>query len=272
METPFVIGRYYTRKTEINKKYGGNSQSGISASNQTPYIFLFTGGEGHSLGYQDAWDGDVFLYYGEGQLGDMVLAKGNKALSEHVNTGRALHLFQTHGKGKPVSYVGEFTCSNYEWKSAKDKAGKDRKALVFHLVQAGVESADDISPATLDQPLEELRKKAYEAISAPDVKMRHVLVRKRCNDVKAYALKRANGRCECCGAESPFLTKHGIPYLEVHHIQKLSDYGLDSPTNVAALSPNCHRRIHQGLDGHIIDEKLLQKIRLKEHAKAGQKT
>ncbi len=260
MDNPFIVGHYYIRKTEINGVYGGNYQSGISVSRSTSFTFLFTGGEGHLRGYKDGWYGDVFRYYGEGQVGDMVMHKGNESLRSHIDSGQIVHLFQTHGKGNPVSYMGEFNCLSYDWDRARDKLGNDRKVIIFDLMQAGLESAEDISPATLNQPLEVLRKKAYEAFSESDPKIRQVIVRKRCNDVKAYALKRANGRCECCGVEAPFITKHGLPYLEVHHIRKLSDYGLDSPSNVAALTPNCHREIHQGLGGAKIDDKLSLKI------------
>ena len=75
---------------------------------------------------------------------------------------------------------------------------------------------------------------------------------------------RANGICECCGIPAPFEDKNGQPFLEVHHIQKLSDNGLDSPENVAAITPNCHRRIHFGADGKKIDGVLAEKIRRQE--------
>lgn len=264
MENPFVIGRYYNRQADIHGQYGGNKQSGISASAQAPFVFLFTGGTGKAHGYHDGWDGDVFRYYGEGQSGDMTLTKGNKALLEHSLRGKTLLLFQSHGKGQPVSYVGEFVCAGHEWIADKDGAGQNRQAVIFHLTRSNVDG-DDICPTTLiEKPLKALRVQAYAAAKISDPKVREIQIRKRCSIIKAYALKRANGKCECCGLEAPFLTKHGVPYLEVHHIKKLSDYGLDSPDNVAALTPNCHRNIHQGADGHERDEKLSRIIKEKE--------
>lgn len=66
-------------------------------------------------------------------------------------------------------------------------------------------------------------------------------------DVVAEALHRAGGHCESCNLPAPFMrAKDKSPYLDVHHIIPLSDGGKDSPDNVVAVSPNCHRRYHFG--------------------------
>lgn len=62
--------------------------------------------------------------------------------------------------------------------------------------------------------------------------------------IKEYAKKMAKGVCQLCDKEAPFLDKQGNPFLEVHHIQYLSNDGKDEIGNVVALCPNCHRRIH----------------------------
>ena len=49
---------------------------------------------------------------------------------------------------------------------------------------------------------------------------------------------------------APFLSMQKEPFLEVHHIIRLIDDGVDSPFNVIALCPNCHRRAHYGIDGN----------------------
>ena len=66
--------------------------------------------------------------------------------------------------------------------------------------------------------------------------------------VKAYVLKRARGRCECCGASAPFKTGPGDDYLEVHHMKRLADGGSDRVQNAVALCPNCHRALHYASD------------------------
>lgn len=59
-----------------------------------------------------------------------------------------------------------------------------------------------------------------------------------------YAKIRANGICELCAKPAPFEDKFGIPFLETHHIIFLSKGGTDTVDNVAAICPNCHRKIH----------------------------
>jgi hypothetical protein len=60
-------------------------------------------------------------------------------------------------------------------------------------------------------------------------------------------LERAGGFCEDCRAAAPFRrSSDGTPYLEVHHLMRLADGGLDTVENARALCPNCHRRAHDG--------------------------
>ena len=47
-----------------------------------------------------------------------------------------------------------------------------------------------------------------------------------------------------CDKPAPFKKKDGSPFLEVHHIDFLSNGGDDSIDNVSALCPNCHRKMH----------------------------
>jgi len=264
----FIVQETYNRLQDIHDAFGGSQQSGIAPSKNSPFIFLFTGGSGHDFGYNDSWENGVFNYFGEGQIGDMTLTKGNKAIRDHVALGKDLLLFQTLGKGKPVKYLGEFVCESYKEVIAQDRNQKDRIAYVFQLRSAEDTSANlDASPRSKNTSLEELRNKAYLAASNAPQKTpqtRTAPVRERRIDVKLYALARANGICECCGASAPFKDINGQPFLEVHHIQKLSDNGLDTPENVAAITPNCHKRIHHGEGGSEIDKKLAEEIANKE--------
>lgn len=76
--------------------------------------------------------------------------------------------------------------------------------------------------------------------------------------IKEHALRKAKGICQLCDQKAPFKTKYGRPYLEVHHIVWLSKGGFDSPENVTALCPNCHRRMHI-LDNQCDIDKLVSK-------------
>lgn len=81
----------------------------------------------------------------------------------------------------------------------------------------------------------------------PESHLTSVVSYKRNPDVVAEVLKRANGICEECGKEAPFLrSKDNSPYLEVHHKIQLSKGGEDTVQNAIAVCPNCHRKLHYG--------------------------
>ncbi|MFA0889246.1 MAG: HNH endonuclease [Synergistales bacterium] len=107
--------------------------------------------------------------------------------------------------------------------------------------------------------LEELRVKALEKAS-PQATLEERLRNnyKRSDYIRLYALKRAGGRCEGCGENAPFMGKTGAPYLEVHHLRSLWDEGPDTPENVIALCPTCHRRVHNGIDGNEYNRRFLE--------------
>jgi 5-methylcytosine-specific restriction protein A len=77
---------------------------------------------------------------------------------------------------------------------------------------------------------------------------------KRDNKVRAYVLKRANGKCEYCNDQG-FLMENGRFYLEAHHIIALSGSGCDMVDNVIALCPNHHRQAHFGKDPESLESK-----------------
>lgn len=109
----FVRGKLYNRRNDIQKKYGGQRYGGISTPAKINMIFLFTGKAGKKHGYEDRWsdDGEVFLYYGEGQVGDMEFVRGNLAIRDHSKNAKDLHLFKKVGHGckrrlKSAAFIG----------------------------------------------------------------------------------------------------------------------------------------------------------------------
>lgn len=267
----FEVGRRYRRAHDINGLYGGSRQSGISPSASHPLIFLFTGSSGAQYGYEDAWTDDgVFLFTGEGQTGDMEFVRGNRAIRDHVVDGKDLHLFEAEGHGQPCRYMGQFACSGWHEGTGPDRNGEERKTIIFHLVPFG--DIGDALPASIgnedddqarDQTLPELRRRALEAsneVSNEALGEGRRNLYQRSADVRRYVLARANGRCEACGADAPFERRNGAPYLEPHHIRRLSDGGPDHPRWVAGICPNCHREVHFGKYGEQINTRLVDVI------------
>mgnify|MGYP003708158609 CR=1 FL=1 len=52
---------------------------------------------------------------------------------------------------------------------------------------------------------------------------RKAVTHHRSHAVRMYVLRRANGHCEGCGAAAPSRTNAGRPYIEPHHIRRLTD-------------------------------------------------
>lgn len=81
---------------------------------------------------------------------------------------------------------------------------------------------------------------------------------RRSEVVREYVLRAADGVCQGCGEDAPFVGEDGEPYLEVHHLHRRSDGGADHPDNVVALCPNCQRWVHYGEDGEEFNRELIE--------------
>jgi 5-methylcytosine-specific restriction protein A len=154
----------------------------------------------------------AFEYFGEGQVGDMSLRAGNRAIAEHSARGKGLLLFQRTSEG--LRFEGEMVCEGYHIERAADRTGVELDAIVFELrsLEAVAEKVEE-EPARSGLTLEELRRLAFDAATepsqAPSQGKRNVYQRSR--DVRLYVLARANGKCEDCSAPAPFMRSDGTP-------------------------------------------------------------
>lgn len=264
----FEIGQIYKRRADIHGPFGGQQQGGISTPKDHPVIFAFTGSAGTQHGYEDGWSDDgVFNYFGEGQTGAMTFTGGNRAIREQLANGKELLLFEKVRRDGSVRYMGNFTFIGYEYREAPDTNGDTRQAIVFKLLPQTDFSEDSGEEDQLPANFGELRKRAYEAgdqaQTAETVQAKRQAF-KRSAAVKFYALERAAGICENCDQPAPFLTSSGKPFLEVHHIMRLTDGGPDRPDRVAAICPNCHRAAHHSDGKTELNQSLLDHIEEKE--------
>jgi 5-methylcytosine-specific restriction enzyme A len=259
-----IVGDVY-RRSDLHELYKGQQQGGISTPAESSVIMLFTGYSGPQHGYEDGWSEGVFCYFGEGQVGDMLWVRGNAAVRDHAKNGRDLLLFQMLEQPRShVRFLGSFNCASWEYRPAPDRQGKARQAIVFHLAPVGM----NIGEVTgLGDDLPELRAAADLAGSdTPTRNTRQALVAyvQRSIAVRNYALARSGGACEHCAHAAPFRTVLGAPFLEIHHIRRLTDGGPDRVDSVAALCPNCHREAHYGENRDAMKAALLSKIGQKE--------
>jgi 5-methylcytosine-specific restriction protein A len=262
MSWGFEIGRVYNRRADIHVKFGGQQQGGIITPANHSVVFIITGEEGLVHGYDDRVRPDgVFEYFGEGQVGDMALQKGNRAIAEHSAAGKSLLLFKKTAGG--LSFVNEMVYEGHHTEFANDREGTLRQAIVFELrpLEAVIEAIELLKTST-ELPLQDLRQKALEAAGSTSTQPKQATrnVYERSRDVRDYVLARANAACEGCKAPAPFQRIDGSPYLEPHHLHRRSDGGPDHPAFVISLCPTCHRRVHFGSDGAEYNATLIGKM------------
>ncbi|QPC83549.1 HNH endonuclease [Phototrophicus methaneseepsis] len=259
------------RRRDLHSVFKGQMQGGISTPAKYDVVLLFSSNKSSNIySFEDGWNPETGLYYyvGEGQVGDMTFQGGNKAIRDHLIDNKHLLLFKYVRQGI-VKYLGEFVCLNHHCILLPDRDNNERNAIVFELVPKSdfdYETSEDVdeiySSENYELSLEQLRLKAMNrGDSASTPLERKQVYYKRCNIIKQYALRRANGVCEGCGLSAPFYTDKGNPFLEVHHIDRIADGGPDEIDAVVALCPNCHRKVHYGQDGPQFNEFLRQKIK-----------
>jgi 5-methylcytosine-specific restriction protein A len=265
----FVKGRSYIRR-EIHNEFGGQQQSGISTPTEHPLILIFTGEQGEQYGYRDGWTEDgVFLYTGQGQQGDMEFSRGNRAVRDHIENGKDLHLFKYVDHGT-VRYLGQMVYAGFEIRQAPDIDGNLRSAIVFELLpieafNPQIESEAVFQEELENSSLEELRRRAIDDHKNPrPPRESKQAAHYRSSAVRLYVLKRASSNCEACEEAAPFKTVSGRPYLEPHHIRRISDGGPDHPEWVAGVCPNCHSRAHYSVDKDSFNDRLKKVISEKE--------
>ena len=181
----------------------------------------------------DGWDENgVFLYTGEGQVGDMAFVRGSQAIRDHSANGKDLHLFRSLGKGQSYRYLGRFACSSWEYRKGVDVNGDERRTIVFHLVQPEGDKEAAAAPEPGSATLGQLQQRALNAAAKPGEKSpkeTRSRYHQRSAAVRVYVLPRADGTCESCGGPTPFARKVGTPYLEPYHTRRLAPREGPSP-------------------------------------------
>ena len=284
----FIVANYYER-SELLKFIGSKQpQSGILWNKEGSDTIIITAGGRHTkkAGYSDNLQPDgSWIYTGQGEKGDQ--NPHSFANSLLTNLEKKVLLFSTREPNanevqkrgnhrKSYQYEGLFKVNSWELETQNEGARKGDKLIKYklnpfnELPEVLTLSIEDPLKNILLEPSEiyNLRKKILKDSKGQVKKMGEAISPteyiKRSTDVKKYALLRANGKCENCEKDAPFVNSNNVPFLEVHHIFSLSDDGPDHPTNVAAICPNCHREAHYGKNSQILKEELSKKIEAKE--------
>jgi 5-methylcytosine-specific restriction endonuclease McrA len=119
----------------------------------------------------------------------------------------------------------------------------------FDLSDAQFEFDDEVANSLFGSREARLNR-LQNAQPRPTPRQVQVNVFNRNPDVVAETLYFAEGKCQRCGNEAPFIRlSNAQPYLEVHHRIPLAEGGDDTVANAIALCPNCHREMHHGSPG-----------------------
>lgn len=132
------------RRQEIHAAYKGSEQNGIVTLKTRSDILVFTSvASGSQFGYhvlEGLREDGSFSYTGEGQRGDQVFHRGNRALRDSGPDGRPIRLFLKDGTS--AIYVGEFATGNPTCSIdvIPDADGNPRKGIIFNLVPVNADT------------------------------------------------------------------------------------------------------------------------------------
>lgn len=199
--------------------------------------------------YKNEWlDEDTLKHYMKNRLENY---NENNSVNRAVINSKVIPIYVFIKDGKKCTFKGKF---KFDSKSSDESGAKwfilkrlkeDADELKSYQEQFEKEVSDS-SKLTND----EIKQKMQSYPETPIRKSVMTYVFERNPYVVHQVLIRANGSCEICGKEAPFIRKKGNakgkPYLEVHHKKQLSDNGKDTVENAVALCPNCHRKEHFG--------------------------
>jgi len=232
-----------------------SSQGGMRRSLKTNSLVLIS--DHTKSTYEDKWVNNFFHYTGMGLTGEQSLSfQQNKTLVESKTNGVNLYLFEVFVEGNYV-YIGEVELAANPYRSRQmDIEKNNRDVYIFPLQLKGHKRPPVLKKELLESKEKSVQKKAHK-LSLEELELQarnsHTLGGKRevitsayerDQIVSEYAKRKANGICQLCNQPAPFTYRDGEPFLETHHIIPLAEGGLDIIENVAALCPNCHRKMH----------------------------
>src|SRR5690606_1287558 len=136
MSWGFEKGRVYNRRRDIHARFGGSQRGGIITTYRDDDkrvfgpIFIVSGSSGEHHGYADRWrDDGVFEYFRMGQVGDMVMKSGKRAIRDASQNGRSVLLFDEHPRG--LLFRGELVYEGHHTERSPDRERRMRDAIVF---------------------------------------------------------------------------------------------------------------------------------------------
>lgn len=267
-------GEIYSN-AKIAEAFKCSTQGGMRRSHATNTLVLFTDHSDVENVYEDKWRNNVLHYTGMGLTGDQKLeGNQNQTLANSNDTSIRVYLFETFVSTEHT-FSGEVELISDPYQvEEKDQDKNKRKVWKFPLkIKNEIKVVEKKSLDLIQQKkqhkllklspeeIEERAKKASkinkeektikastegikEYKAEPSSRTVTTRVFDRDPNIAAYVKQLADGNCQLCEKNAPFKDEYGKPYLESHHIDWLSNGGLDIIENSIALCPNCHRKMH----------------------------
>ena len=198
--------------------------------------------------YGDKWVDGILHYTGTGREGDQKLERQNKILYYSDTNGVDVHLFIVE-KAKEYIYWGIVKLAGEPYQEEQEDINKHLRKVWMFPVKPIAEFEGNLEKDLTEKEIIRLSNRQLarrSAISKVDKtpKTTETTVYYRDPYLKEIVKRIAEGKCQYCGNDAPFIDKNGVPYLEEHHVKRLADGGTDTIDNVVAICPNCHRRMH----------------------------
>lgn len=255
------VGDQFLRRGDIRRVYGGNSVAGIACFRDDDVVNCFSDDESGAYADDPPTPLKAFGYRGEGRKGDQQLARGNRLL-ELARTSQSAVRFWHKPKGGPFTFLFWCAVVGRHWTQGLDANKQSRKEIVWILHRVS-DPLNVVVPSQIRE-IGETETANMDAGPGPEVKehpsyveLRGRAVDRRTGETHREALRwapirsryarqavlvRAENQCEapwCTGMPKDRLMT-GDAILEVDHVEDLAWGGVDDPSNMVALCPNCH--------------------------------
>lgn len=284
-ERPPKIGEKFRNRQEIWQEFGGQYQQGIATFPGDSTLNVFSDEEGPYPDYQNPTTG-IIEYRGQGLVGGQKLSHGNKAL-ELARLSKLPIRFWLKPAGGIWTFEKWVLAADREAISEEDSSGEKADRILWYLVPIPspnrtewTEEIEQLPILTLQDTVPKMEGKrsipfseryskivndnspqpASTSISAPRINY------KRSRSVRQIVIERSNNKCEfdACTGMPPDIKQDGSAILEVDHIEALGEGGVDHPSNMIALCPNCHEAKTHGAGKNKMIKKLKEIVSAKE--------
>ena len=242
--------------TRIVNVFKCSTQGGMRRSLETNTLVLISD---HTKSiYDDQWvSKDILHFTGIGLEGDQQIAQApNKTLANAEVNKVSLFLCEAYARGRYLFRGrGKLFDEPYEAKQP-DRNNQLRNVWIFPIIIV-YEGAGYQVPDALIEKKRGLKKILAKTLTDKALFFRAVHSNNRPVSrqtasatfepnvyVSELAHRRSGGFCQLCHEPAPFTDNKDAPYLESHHIHRLSGGGEDTVENTVALCPNCHRKMH----------------------------